>query len=298
MGNMVINISKARKEFKQLIGQTNHFLITILVGLDGIKSGNVTLSSSFSTSWNPKNVQSSALRSRHFAIKATLAWCVDSLDGYFVMSCQEPGVVQDSTLIHTSLNKQSIFGKFKSFNRKYHVKISAIAVEVAMIELAITWRNRLVHFKSDNRISQSKRNLLVNSKSYIQTEYQGLDIEDLLTNYDGYKNPPRFKEVTALIRAIHKYIEILDAAVIANINYMSYSEAVIRHYINEKDGTLKEKRINDIWSRDLQTTQRKLTNILYSYGFEESSAPSTRAFSLNSNSSLVTLGVQNARNLF
>ncbi|WP_195694760.1 hypothetical protein [Priestia megaterium] len=296
MSNFIINTSKSRKEFKQLIGQTNHFLITILVGLDGIKSGKVDLSSGFSTTWNPQDKQSSAVRSRHFAIKATLAWCVDALDGYFVMSCQMPELVQDTILINTSLNGLSIFKKFKAFNRKYHAQLSNVSVEIAMIELAITWRNRLIHFKSDNTISPHTRNLLMSSKHYIKSNYQDLDIEDLLINYDGYKNPPRFKEVTALIRAIHKYVEVLDKAVIANINYLNFAQAAIKHYLNEEDGILKEKRINDIWSRDVQTTERKLTNILGNYGFEKTSTNS--GFLLSPTSSLITMGVRGARTYF
>ncbi|EKN69279.1 hypothetical protein BABA_10466 [Neobacillus bataviensis LMG 21833] len=296
MTNLIINTTRARKDYKQLIGQTNHFLITILVGLDGINTGRVSLNPSFSTSWNPQNMQTSALRSRHFAIKATLAWCVDALDGYFVMACEEPDIVQDSTLIHTSLNEKSIFRKFKAFNNKYSANLHTVSVEAALIEVAITWRNRLIHFNSDNSISATKRSFLIRQKSYIQTNYQGLDIEVLLDNYDGYKNPPRFKEVTALIRAIHKYVEVLDAAIIGNINYNNYAHAIIKHYLNEDNGQLKDKRINGIWSRDIDTTKRKIINILKGYGFEEV-VQNTR-LSINNTNNLVTLDVKSARSVF
>jgi hypothetical protein len=295
MGTLTLNTSKARKDFKQLIGQTNHFLITILVGLDGVYSGNTVLSPDFSTSWNPKNKQTSAIRSRHFAIKATLAWCVDALDGYFVMSCQEPSIVQNPVLIHTTLNEMSIFRKFKAFNKEYNSIRSSTAVEIAMIELAITWRNRLIHYNSDNVISQSTRDLLIRNRTRIQSDYQGLDINDLLSNYDGYKNPPRFKEVTALIRAIHKYVEILDKEIIRRLNFQAYAESVVKQYLNNSN---KDDRINNIWSKDQETTIKKLKNVLVNNGFEEENTVNSRNLLIDNNNPLVILGAKGAKQLF
>ncbi|UUI39979.1 hypothetical protein [Oceanobacillus oncorhynchi] len=73
MKDIPISQSRALRYFKKLIGQNNHFLITILIGLDGVEKEKVELSEEFSTSWNPKNKRNSVIRSRHFAIKATLS---------------------------------------------------------------------------------------------------------------------------------------------------------------------------------------------------------------------------------
>ena len=87
---MKITRSYALKKFKKEIGQANHFLITILVGLDGVKSGKVEKNDEFSAAWNPKDVVASAERSRIYTIKASLAWVVDCLDMYLRLCNRKP----------------------------------------------------------------------------------------------------------------------------------------------------------------------------------------------------------------
>ena len=69
---MKLSKSKNLKIFKNEIGQANHFLITILVGLDGVHDNKINIKEEFSTSWNPKNRIDSANRSREFAKKSAL----------------------------------------------------------------------------------------------------------------------------------------------------------------------------------------------------------------------------------
>ena len=47
----------ARATFKDLLGQANHFLITILVGLNGVRSGATQIDEEFRTSWNARSVR-------------------------------------------------------------------------------------------------------------------------------------------------------------------------------------------------------------------------------------------------
>ena len=71
--------SRAYKKFKTEVGQANHFLITIIIGLDAVEDG-AQKKESFNTTWNPRNVKASVGRSRHYAIKSALAWIVDNQD--------------------------------------------------------------------------------------------------------------------------------------------------------------------------------------------------------------------------
>lgn len=48
------------KKFKREIGQANHFLITILVGLEGVKSGRIEKNIEFDVAWNSQSVIASA----------------------------------------------------------------------------------------------------------------------------------------------------------------------------------------------------------------------------------------------
>ncbi len=66
---MKINHSIALKRFKAEIGQANHMLITIMVGLDGIIPYDVEAQNEFHTSWNPKSKKASVERSKLFAKK-------------------------------------------------------------------------------------------------------------------------------------------------------------------------------------------------------------------------------------
>ena len=85
MESLKLRLSPARRHFKQRIGQVNHFLITTLIGLDGVKSKEFTLPEEFRTSWNPRSVERSAERSIRFILDASLSWVVDNLDSYFTI---------------------------------------------------------------------------------------------------------------------------------------------------------------------------------------------------------------------
>ena len=69
---MEISNSFNYKGFKKNIGQANHFLITVLVGLDGLEDHEeINIRSSFRTTWNPKNRFASIARSREFVKKSS-----------------------------------------------------------------------------------------------------------------------------------------------------------------------------------------------------------------------------------
>ena len=87
---MKINKSCALKKFKNEIGQANHFLITILIELNGVKSGKVVKNDEFDVALNPRDIIASANRSRIYTIKASLAWAVDCLDMYLRLCNRKP----------------------------------------------------------------------------------------------------------------------------------------------------------------------------------------------------------------
>ena len=70
--------SRAFRKFKTEMGQANHFLITIMIGLDAVEDG-AEKRESFKTTWNPRNRTNSVVRSKAYAIKSALAWTVDNL---------------------------------------------------------------------------------------------------------------------------------------------------------------------------------------------------------------------------
>lgn len=59
--------SNAFKKIKREMGQANHFLITIMIGLDAVDGG-AQKREEFKTSWNPQNVSASVRRSKQYSI--------------------------------------------------------------------------------------------------------------------------------------------------------------------------------------------------------------------------------------
>ena len=111
MKKIGLKYSYALKEFKSLAGQSNHFLITILIGLDAVENGDAEKSDDFKTSWNPKNVTSSARRSRMFSINATLAWLIDAFDSYVIIGNRSPKIIQDENLKMILMGQENLFIK-------------------------------------------------------------------------------------------------------------------------------------------------------------------------------------------
>jgi len=262
MQNVGISKSHALKDFKKMIGQTNHFLITILVALDGITNGKVKeKNSGFSTCWNPKDKNISADRSRLFATKATLAWCVDALDAYFMMTNRSPKLIQDPELEREMTKAgQSVYCRMLAFT----TSLQDPPAEVELVKLAITWRNRLVHHFGLNAFDGEDRRKLISNKDYFRNNYRNLDVENMLANFDkGMKAVPTFKEVTSIIAGTIRFVTTIDAILISTLDYKIYGQQVIAAYIGSDN---RKERIDSIWSKTNELKIRKLNNILREYG--------------------------------
>jgi hypothetical protein len=273
MSEIKLAKSRALNYFKNLIGQNNHFLITILIGLDGVAKERVKLSDEFSTSWNPKNVSSSVIRSRHFAIKATLSWIVDSIDAYFTLANRKPKLIQSQEFINRMDSAgHRVSMKLEAFNES----LVCLEVEYALVKLTITWRNRLVHNFADNELTEDVRKILINDKNkeYIKEQYRGLDIEELLQSFDtSFKSIPKFKEITALVSASIRFITDIDEKLINVLEADTYVNEMISDYIlgdtdleipDDKESRLK--RLENIWTKNKELKVKKLVNIIGQYG--------------------------------
>ena len=203
--------SHALKLFKKEIGQANHFLITILVGLDGVKSGKVEKNDEFDVAWNPRSVEVSANRSRLYAIKSSLAWAVDCLDMYFLLCNKKPKLLSDEL-------SREFDGTGHSVYKKYEVITNSIAMdelEKACIDLLICWRNRSTHYFAENELKESSRKALVELVPLDEGAIKcHLDVDVMLKSFDDGEIPA-FKEVAYLIRKTISFIEHLDAELLS-----------------------------------------------------------------------------------
>ena len=266
MPELYLNISKERKAFKKSLGQANHFLITALVGLDYINNNNVTCPEDFSTSWNPRNKQFSVDRTRQYILNSSMAWAVDCLDAYLSRCNQTPKLIEDKTLL------DKINGAGRSVNEKLMTIAECLEFQTeefriykSIAALAIQWRNNTMHFGAHNTIDSKSRALLVTFDEKIKELFCGLDINKTLQSFDKGKYPT-FKEVTSLIRGIHRLVEMVDWYLISKIDINRYANEVIDHHFRRYNLTYKSIIV-------LPTDKRnsKIINILTnnSFSFEK-----------------------------
>jgi len=248
----------ARRVFKGALGQNNHFLITIMIGLDAVERGDAHLSQDFSTVWEPRDVQRSAQRSRQFVCKALMAWLVDAIDGYISNLMSSPAIITNASLITALRRERSIGGRVRRLASNCGEQS---AIETLLVRVAIIWRNRLVHYKADNMPGPALSNELRHQAEAIASDYQGLDIERLLLSLERTRSPT-FKEITALVRSAHKWVQRIDSSLLTRIDLDDFIRSVLASYVQEDPG----RRINNVWGKDIRSRLSTLIQIAQNYG--------------------------------
>lgn len=249
----------ARRKFKKLLGQANHFLITSLIGLDYIgKTDDIKKPDEFSTSWEPHNPKISALRSREYILNSSLAWAVDCLDSYFIMIHRKPKMILNNDFtVAMSKAKRSVYLKAVSVGKHFSIDYKIIA----MIEILITWRNNLTHNFAENKISTESIKVLEENTDYIKENFAGLDIKSVLEKaYNG--KSPSFKECASLINATHKFVEYIDEEILKQLDKYDYARNVYYLYFQEDT----EKRISKLYGKEIDFRFNIIENILKNYG--------------------------------
>ncbi|PYT01089.1 MAG: hypothetical protein DMF63_05360 [Acidobacteria bacterium] len=271
-----LKASSARRQFKSLLGQTNHYLITLLVGLDSVRDGTARISPTFSTSWNPKSTEVSALRSREFVIKATLSWAIDALDAYLGFCHRRPTLYQDKELSdRAGAAGQKVKERFLVL-KEHAAETGGLPYECisALTELAIQWRNNVIHHFAQNQISDDVRTILLNNSRFFLATFRSLDVQELLNQFDANR-PPRFKEVTSIVSCIHKFVELSDGFLIGQLN-------VELHLIDCIDFHLRDQtpdRIAHLYNLSSERRINSLVQTASNFGFSFSDVPSaTREF--------------------
>lgn len=220
---MKIIKSHALKKFKKEIGQANHFLITILIGLDGIKSGTVVKNVEFDAAWNPKDVIASANRSRIYTIKASLAWVVDCLDMYLRLCNRKPRLLNEELSNKFNGTGHSVYEKYKLISNEYEVS----DIDKAVVDLLICWRNRMIHFDADNDILKESRNVLTTSMNKDETiKKTHLDINQMLCSFDK-RECPKFKEMAFMIKRTISFVESIDKMLLDRLDVLTVLDDMI-----------------------------------------------------------------------
>lgn len=244
----------ALNHFKDLIGQTNHYLITILIGLDGVLSGAVTKGESFNVTWQPKSIEDTAKRSRRFARNSALSWAIDSLDAYIGFLGKKPFCISD-TIFLKEIEKRSVYIKFSAAIKSLNFQTD---FPISLIHLGIQWRNNLVHYHAENELDQEYATFLRNTeKKDIQERFRGLDSSLMLNNFNNNYSPT-LKEVAAIIQSINFVVVEMDKELVKSFSATAYCERIIRENMQELTKSLKVN--SDLY-------ERKLTRYFLSKGF-------------------------------
>lgn len=206
--------SRAFREFKTGVGQANHFLITIMIGLDAVEDG-AEKRESFKTTWNPENRTNSVVRSKTYAIKSALAWTVDNLDMYLRLCNREPRLYGDAESAEIADTGHSIYKKFRCVINNH----KEIALDKsAYVDLLISWRNNTVHFDAENQLMHASLDYFRNipADDVVVNKYH-LDVNQML---DRFKRGecPTFKEMATLISMTIHFVEELDGILLRDMD--------------------------------------------------------------------------------
>ncbi|KSV76427.1 hypothetical protein N185_14825 [Sinorhizobium sp. GW3] len=250
---LFLNESKARVHFKHMLGNANHLIITMLVGLEAVDRRIITeIPEDLHAAWNPRDPELSAKRSRRLLLDMALARAVDSLDVYIRWSRRRPELIQDKGLQRLIDSAgRSVALKFKAMTSHYP---DLPEVTVAMISVMIAWRNRAVHEEADTEISADQRAVLQNSKVDISKKYRSLSVDMML---DGFENSaPTFKEIASLIHATGDFIRELERVQFRSLNKEQYLKGLILEDIKSiqpsqaaRHAEMKQ-RLQSLWGKD------------------------------------------------
>lgn len=248
--------------FNRDAGQNNHFLITILVGLDAVGRGEVEKQPDFSTTWNPVNVVSSAARSRAYAINTSLVWISDLIDVYSRAAQSLPGVCSERDLEHI-IGEDGKSRQLSRFARR--IGVGAVP-ELALVQLAHHWRNKIVHSTASGLVDGEVRGLLRQAATDIETNYNGLIVEDLIDS-EAAGRSPTFKEIASIVHASHNLVRSLDRAALQRIDLEALAERTIATHLAGKETADWNVRTQSLWGGDAARTTGRLLRILEAVGF-------------------------------
>jgi hypothetical protein len=269
VNELVMVRTRSCAEFKAASGQNNHFLITILVGLDAVKTGSVQKHPDFSTTWNPRDSSRSASRSRAYAINTSLVWITDLVDVYWEGVSRLPAVCTPTDLLQ--IRGSGDDGRSKRLER-YGAHLGVNTTALRMTQLAIHWRNRVAHSVAAGQVAGEVRGGLRAAAAEIADAYNGLDVEALI-KHEAAGNAPTFKEVASLMSACHKLVADLDRAALTRIDLGALAEEHIAQHLRSGGGQYWNRRTESLWAGDSAKTRKRIELLLTQAGFRSSAEP-------------------------
>lgn len=253
---LTVSRSPHLKQFKEALGQANHYLITILIGLEGVRTGAVTKGDSFNVSWSPRSIDATVNRSRRYARQSGLTWAVNALEGYLGYLRRHPfrfpsdfdQLLQNDRSVFSLLNKVITFTGYP------------IDLPLSITHIGIQWRNNVVHYHAENELDQAYATFLRNvDRSTVGERFSGLDPHLMLEGFNE-REAPRFKELAAIIQSIHYLVLELDSRLVTFID----PELMLKDILSEH--ALEARHILSAAPGD---RERKMKQYLITHGFKD-----------------------------
>ena len=258
-----LNHSVAQRQFKKRIGQANHFLITILIGLHEVSKGQVKKPDFLDVCWNPKDVKASVERSRIYALNSSLAWIIDNFDSY-VQNCKRKPCLIESKQLLVELDSadRRVNDKFKVFFNRYKSNDN-LRLYGAMVALGIQWRNVTTHSESNNVLDDEYEKILLDNKQWYYENFCNLDVDKALDSFKAHNNPT-IKETTSIIKAVLRFVELIDTYLLKEIqNERFLTELIEKHF--SQGNKSKSLFLNLSKERQISEVKNVLLNNGYNY---------------------------------
>ena len=256
--------SKVQRQFKKRMGQANHFLITILIGLDEVGKGTVKKPDTLDVAWDPKDAKASVIRSREYALNSSLAWIIDNFDAYVQNCKRKPSLIEKKELL-SALDSadRRVNDKFVVLFNRYRDR-EQIKLYGALLALGIQWRNITTHSEAKNVLDEEHVKILSDNKEWYYSNFSHLVIDDALVHFNAHKSPT-LKETASIVKAVLRFVELVDTELIRELDNERYLSELFKDHFSVEEKQKDERGLILTLTKERQKSMVK--NILFSNGY-------------------------------
>ena len=281
---MSVAISRTRpfRHLQAVIGFATYRVGTAIVGLELVAAGG-DKPQGLPISWRkPKDAKSArevADQARRFVLTSALVLVIDTFDEYLRRVAVEawlrfPAATRDiATKAFTRAGNKAF-----SIAERAEALCDDLGLAdpglLALVDLAASWRNDLVHADDARPVLASAiRAALETDAERIRREYAHLDVSQLLDNFDSGQAPST-KEATSMIAVVQNLARKIDAAAILRVARTetgveeTASALLASHFSLRAMGTRSAwAELSDLWQGSNEQRRSKLMKVFERIGF-------------------------------
>jgi hypothetical protein len=270
-----ITRTPALRDFRDRIGNSTFHINSAYVGLEWIARGGGK-PEGMEINWDPpKNPRSSVDQARQLIHSAMLGYVFEAADAYLrqIADIDWLDLTQyqkDILLKSTTKPGREAYAIHERFDAVATLSDEKAAADLEMLKALVAWRNQQVHDQKERRgefrlPNGCEAELLARTELYAD-RYGRIDVSDMIKQADAHE-PPRRKEIIALVSATQNFVREFDAALVKKALDQSKLESLACAAIRQ------ELQINDwaglrkVWAKPPDVRERKICAILDKNGF-------------------------------